>query len=174
MSSLIGASLANKNKLYYMVVGDLAFFYDMNVLGNRHVGNNLRILLVNNGKGTEFRQYNHHAANFGEDADEFVAAAGHFGNKSPTLVKHYAEDLGFEYISATSKTDFADSYNRFLHPEITDRPILFEVFIDSNAESDALWAMLNIEKSVKSRAKQHAKRILGDRGVSKLKKLIRT
>lgn len=70
----------------------------MNAIGNRHVGNNVRILMVNNGKGTEFRQYNHHASYFGDSADEFVAAAGHYGNQSPKLVKHYAEDLGFEYL----------------------------------------------------------------------------
>ncbi|MFW2168186.1 2-succinyl-5-enolpyruvyl-6-hydroxy-3-cyclohexene-1-carboxylate synthase, partial [Enterobacter cloacae complex sp.6722794] len=70
VSTLLGASLANPNKLYYGVIGDLAFFYDLNAIGNRHTANNLRILLVNNGKGTEFRMYNHHAAHFGSDGDE--------------------------------------------------------------------------------------------------------
>ena len=55
-------------------------------------------MLVNNGKGAEFRLYWHPAAAFKEDADAFMAAGGHFGNKSANLVKHYAEDLGFEYI----------------------------------------------------------------------------
>ena len=59
LSALIGASLAHKDKLYLGVIGDLAFFYDMNVIGNRHVGNNVRILLINNGKGNEFRNYQH-------------------------------------------------------------------------------------------------------------------
>ena len=54
LSSLLGASLCNPNKLYFCVIGDLAFFYDMNALGNRHFGKNVRILLVNNGKGCEF------------------------------------------------------------------------------------------------------------------------
>ena len=65
----------------------------MNVLGNRHVGRNVRILLVNNGKGTEFRNYMHPGAAFGEAADDYIAAAGHYGNKSRQLVRHYAEDL---------------------------------------------------------------------------------
>ena len=55
MSSFIGASFMTKNKLYFCVIGDLAFFYDMNVLGNRHIKSNIRIMLINNGKGTEFR-----------------------------------------------------------------------------------------------------------------------
>lgn len=85
VSSLIGASLSNKEKLYFSIVGDLAFFYDMNSIGNRHLGNNVRILLINNGTGTEFRNFNHPA--FGESADEYHAAGGHFGNKSKTTQK---------------------------------------------------------------------------------------
>ena len=138
MSALFGASLADKDRLYFGVIGDLAFFYDINVLGNRHIGKNLRILLVNNGKGTEFRQFNHFAAHFGRDADDFVAAAGHFGKKSNVLIQHYANDLGFEYYSAASKEQFEAVYERFLNAEITDRPMLFEVFTDSVEESEAL------------------------------------
>ena len=104
LSSLIGASFANKNKLYFAVIGDLSFFYDMNAIGNRHVGNNLRILLINNGKGSEFRIFNHIAAQFGESTDKFIAAGGHFGKKSKSLVKNYSESLGFEYLSATNKS----------------------------------------------------------------------
>ena len=116
VSTLLGASFANKNKLYFGVIGDLAFFYDMNAIGNRDLNRNLRILLINNGKGTEFRQYNHRAAQFGKDADEYIAAAGHFGNKSQTFVKHYAEDFGFEYMSAKNKQEFEEVFERFLNP----------------------------------------------------------
>lgn len=35
-------------------VFDLSFFYDMNAAGIRHVGNNVRIILLNNGGGAEF------------------------------------------------------------------------------------------------------------------------
>lgn len=73
MSALIGASLANPQKIYFGVFGDLAFFYDLNSLGNRHVNSNIRILLINNGKGAEFRNYSHPAAAFGEKADQFIA-----------------------------------------------------------------------------------------------------
>jgi 2-succinyl-5-enolpyruvyl-6-hydroxy-3-cyclohexene-1-carboxylate synthase len=173
VSSLIGASLANKNKLYYGVVGDLAFFYDMNAIGNRHVGNNLRILLVNNGKGTEFRQFNHLAAQFGNDADQFIAAAGHFGNKSLTLVKQYAQNLGFEYLSASNKEEFENNCERFLISEVTDRPILFEVFTINEDESNALEAIINIEETFKGKTLHVAKQVLGKDGVKFLKKIVK-
>lgn len=144
VSSLIGASLANKNKLYFGVFGDLAFFYDMNCLGNRHIGNNVRILLINNGRGQEFRNLNSMASILGEDADKYIAAAGHFGNKSLQLVKHYAEDLGFEYLSASDKDGFNIVYERFLTSEFTQKPIIFEVFTDTDKESEALKIMASL------------------------------
>ena len=172
VSSLIGASLVDKNRLYFGIVGDLAFFYDMNCLGNRHVGNNIRIMLINNGRGTEFRNYNHPAQRFGDEADLFMAAAGHYGNKSTVLVKHYAEDLGFEYLSATNKEEFSRNAERFLTPEITNKPMIFEVFTDSKLESDALAAIRNVEKDVKYQAKELATKIIGEKGVKIVKKIV--
>ena len=57
MSSLLGASLVHPERLYFGVVGDLSFFYDMNVLGNHHIGRNVRILLINNALGAEFHLF---------------------------------------------------------------------------------------------------------------------
>lgn len=37
MSSLISTSFALRDRLYFGVIGDLSFFYDMNFLGNRHI-----------------------------------------------------------------------------------------------------------------------------------------
>lgn len=171
LSSLIGASLANRDKLYFCVIGDLAFFYDMNVLGNRHIGDNLRILLVNNGKGTEFRQYKHHASSLGDEADEFVAAAGHFGNKSKQLTKHYAEDLGFDYLFAENKEGFDEVVDKFLVNNVTEKSILFEVFTNSEEEADALKAMMNIEIDVKEKTKETLKEFVGNSNLKGIKKL---
>lgn len=171
LSTLIGASFSNKNKLFFGVIGDLAFFYDMNVLGNRHVGNNLRILVVNNGVGTEFRQFNHFASHFGEDANEFIAAAGHFGNKSPKLIKHYAQDLGFEYISASNKIEFEEVYEQFLISDIRERPMLFEVFTNDIDESEALKKIMNIEDNGKM--KQFVKQAIVDNSIKVLRKFVK-
>lgn len=173
VSSLIGASLAEPNKLFFGVVGDLAFFYDMNSIGNRHVGRNIRLMVINNGRGTEFRNYGHQGANFGEDADKYIAAAGHYGKKSHLLLKHYAEDLGFEYLSALSKEEYFNSLKRYLEPQIIDKPILFEIFTDSKDESDAVKIMKNIETSTEGKTKKIIKTVVGERGVKVLKNLIK-
>lgn len=172
LSSFIGASLVHTDKLYFCVAGDLAFFYDMNVVGNRHVGKNIRILLVNNGKGTEFRNYMHPGAAFGDDADKFIAAGGHYGNKSRKLVKHYAEDLGYEYISAESKEEYLKNLERFLTPEIADRPMLFEVFTNSEDESNAIHIMNNLNVSATGVLKSAVKSIIGEKGKEVIKKML--
>lgn len=172
VSALIGASLASPNKLCFGVIGDLAFFYDINSLGNRHVGRNVRIMLVNNGCGTEFRNYNHPAERFGKDADEYMAAAGHFGMKSQQLVRHYVEDLGYEYLDAYSKESYLKNIDRFLTPEITDKPMVFEVFTNHQDESDALYAMRHLTVSKKEEVKKVVKDVIGEKGISVVKKLI--
>ncbi len=151
VSSLIGASIVSPQKLFFGVVGDLAFFYDMNSIGNRHVGCNIRLLVINNGMGTEFTIYSsqYQLAGFGEDVMPYMAAAGHFGNKSKDLLKHYATDLGYEYLSASSKEEFNVALERFVTPELTDKPMVFEVFTDQKDESEALY-MLRHSKRKKS------------------------
>lgn len=169
---MIGASLVHPGKLYFGIVGDLAFFYDMNVVGNRHVEKNVRIMLINNGKGTEFRNYHHPGAAFGEDADRYIAAAGHYGNKSPELVKHYAQDLGYEYLTASNKEEFLQVYERFLTPERTDKPMLFEIFTDNQNESDALKTVNNLKTNAIGKSKQIVKQILGEQGKKIVKKIM--
>ncbi|MGD6735126.1 thiamine pyrophosphate-binding protein [Photobacterium leiognathi subsp. mandapamensis] len=173
LSTLIGSSLANPKRLCFGVIGDLALFYDMNVLGNRHTGNNIRILLINNGKGTEFRNASHAAESvFGLDTDEHIAAARHYGDKSKVLIKNYVESLGFEYLTASNKAEFEEQYNKFLTPEVTSNPILFELFTDSKDESDALELMLNIKSDSKEKLKSVSKKMLGTGGVKIIKKIL--
>ena len=172
ISSMIGASLVHPDKLYFCVSGDLSFFYDMNVVGNRHVGRNVRILLVNNGKGTEFRNYFHNGEDFGDEADKFIAAAGHYGNKSHQLVRHYAEDLGYEYFSANNKEEYLRHLDRFLTPEVTDRPMLFEVFTNNEDESESIRMIRNLNASAKGALKEAVKSVVGEKGKEAIKKML--
>ena len=183
MSSMIGASFVNPGKLFFGVYGDLSFFYDMNSMGNRHIGNNIRILLVNNGRGQEFRNFYHTGSLFGEDADKYIAAGGHFGNQSDKLVRHFAEDLGYEYLSARTKEEFTSLAGHFLTPDTLDKPIVFEVFTETHDESDALLSLWSIEKSNKDfvigktidalGGKKAVLNLIGKKNVGFFKKLLR-
>lgn len=141
-SSLIGASLVHPEKIYFLFTGDLAFFYDLNALGNRHIKNNVRILLVNDGKGAEFMHFMF--PHYSVDRSLFVSAGGHFANQSKELVKHYAQDLGFEYLQASSKEEFLQQYERFVTPELSPKPMLFEIIISTEGQSEAWKALCNL------------------------------
>lgn len=149
MSTLIGASYTNPDKLYFGIFGDLSFFYDLNSMGNRHVGNNIRILLINNSLGAEFHLFKQLNSIYVNGVEQYLSAGGHFGHQSPTLVRDYARSLGFEYMTASNKEEFLNRYKQFVSPALTENPIIFEVFTKVSDENDALYAIYNIEKSIK-------------------------
>jgi len=176
VSTMMGAAMSRPEKLFFGVFGDLAFFYDMNVLGNRHVGNNVRLLLINNGKGNEFRLYCHPCRIFGENAEPFMAAAGHYGNQSPMLVRHYAEDLGYEYLTACNKVEFTANLERFCTPDNIEKPIVFEVFTNTEDESGALETIRGFKKDnsqmLKNKLTQVVRDSLGKEGIEMVKKIL--
>ena len=156
ISSLIGASMVNRQSLFYGVFGDLLFFYDMNSLGNRDIKPNLRIIVINNGLGQEFKNVSFPGSLLlGEDIDKFTAAKGHFASQSKTLVKDYAENLGFEYLTASNKEEFAKVYKRFITKEVTERPMLFEIFTNTKDETEAHHLTTSIELKSKVIRKVH-------------------
>lgn len=172
-STLVGASLTNRSKLYFGVIGDLAFFYDINVIANRHIGNNLRIVIINNGCGAEFNISSHVGSQFGEQSNELIAAGGHFGSGKndsgailpskerleKSLVKAWADNLGFEYMSAIDKESFSKNAEKFCKTDIS-KSIIFECFTDSSLESDALDYMSKLKMSSKEKIVVKAKEIL--------------
>ncbi len=173
LSSAIGMSLANPDKIHYCILGDLTFFYDMNALGNRHVGNNLRILLINNGGGAEFNMYSHPGYQaLGENVNSFVAASGHYGQLYPDLVKNYANGLNFTYLSAKNKSEVLEQLPIFLNNNISDRPILFEVFTNYTYENEALKIIRNLLTDSTHAKKDVVRNIIGDKGIKFAKKVL--
>jgi 2-succinyl-5-enolpyruvyl-6-hydroxy-3-cyclohexene-1-carboxylate synthase len=164
MSVLLGQSAAT-DKLCFLVIGDLAFFYDMNSLGIRHLKNNIRILLVNNNCGAEFKLYSNPAYQFGKDADAYIAAAGNNLN-----AQGWAETTGFKYISAGSKEAFLQHRDEFTGE--SEQSIVFEVFTTPENESDALRSFReNNRTSVQDVLKGKVRSLIGDKGVKVLKGL---
>lgn len=174
VSSLLGASLADPEKTYIGTVGDLAFFYDLNSIGNRHVGSNVRILLNNNGKGFEFKHYGSYPSTSGlaDITDPYIAAAGHFGDGSRSLVRGYAEALGFEYLSAENKEQYLDAMPSLVDPAKRDRPLVVEAFTTTDDENAAQRALNNLRTSAAGQAKQAVRGVIGDAGVRAVKRVL--
>ena len=118
-SMLIGESVLS-DELHFLITGDLAFFYDLNSLGIRHIKNNVRILIINNNGGVEFKM----AGNAGQNkkTDFFIAAANHFKNAK----------------------GWAETCMAFL--EKSSQPIVFEIFTKDIDEAAAYRKVLDYNK----------------------------
>ena len=104
--------------MVFCIIGDLGFCYDQNALWNRHVGGNLRILLLNNGGGEILATlpglYQSPAAN------DYIAAA-HDTSAQGICTQN---DIG--YIKATNLEEMQLAIVRLLTAE-TQRPLLAEI-----------------------------------------------
>jgi len=124
MSTFLGQSVMI-NKLCYMFIGDLSFFYDMNSLGIRHIKNNVRIFLINNNGGVEFKLGGTPEKN--AKTDKYIAAAGHF-----KTAEGWALTNGFSYYAIRSKEDFYSSKESML--KNTDSSCLYELFVEDKED----------------------------------------
>lgn len=154
-SMLIGESVLS-DELHFLITGDLAFFYDLNSLGIRHIKNNVRILIINNNGGVEFKMAGDAEQN--KTTDLFIAAANHFKN-----AKGWAETCGFTYFSASSREEFNSRHTAFLSK--SSRPIVFEIFTKDIDEAAAYRKLIGYNK--KKNAKYYIKA-----GIRKIKKQI--
>ncbi len=110
-STFMGQCAVAKDRLCFLLVGDLSFFYDMNGIWNKELNKNIRILLVNNGG----------SGLLGGHGLKAIRAA------HSTEAKGWVESVGFEYISARDEKEYEEKLNYFL----SDKPqkaLFFEVF----------------------------------------------
>ena len=102
-----------------------------------------------------------------------MAAAGHYGAKSAVLVKHFSEDLGFTYLSATNKEEFIAALDLFANPNITEKPILLEVFTTHEDENEALRLMTSINVTSQDKMKNAIKSVVGEQTISSIRNVFK-
>lgn len=118
LSTAIGYAVAS-NRLNFVVIGDLSFFYDMNALWNGNITPNLRILLLNNGGGEIF----HTLPGIPQEgrAHRFITGRHH------TCARGWAEERGFRYLTATNGEELETAMTLFTTPEAQEQPLFLEV-----------------------------------------------
>lgn len=173
ISSMVGASIKSPKTEFFGIFGDLVFFYDMNVFGNRHIGKNLHIIVVNNDGGQQFRNFDHPASKLGMESEPYIVGAGHYGPKSQTLIKNYVENLGIKYLSASNKKDFEDILPEFME---NGQSVVLEAFTNKDEENEAFVLLRNLipantglTTSLKGAILNH----MSDENVGKLKKFLK-
>lgn len=128
LSTAAGFSLATHD-MTVCVIGDLSFFYDQNALWNSNLRCNLRIILLNNHGGGIFRQLP--GLSDSPAADDLVMAS-HENTAQGICTQN---DIG--YMSAKNMDEMQIGIVTLLTRE-SERPMLLEVFTDSNDDVKAL------------------------------------
>ena len=128
LSTAAGFSLATHD-MTVCVIGDLSFFYDQNALWNSNLRGNLRIILLNNRGGGIFRQLP--GLSDSPAADDLVMAS-HENTAQGICTQN---DIG--YMSAKNMDEMQIGVVTLLTRE-SERPMLLEVFTDSNDDVKAL------------------------------------
>ncbi|MDO4750525.1 MAG: 2-succinyl-5-enolpyruvyl-6-hydroxy-3-cyclohexene-1-carboxylic-acid synthase [Akkermansia sp.] len=123
LSTAIGYAAADA-RLQYLVIGDLSFFYDMNVLATQNIGKNVRILLLNNSCGGIFKLL--------PTPDIAEVEAPH-----NTTAEAWARACGFCYKAVIHEHDWPEAL-RLLSCSHSDAPVLVEAFTDSNEDARIL------------------------------------
>ena len=121
--TFIGQATAT-NDLSFLVIGDLSFFYGMNAASIKHIKNNVRILMLNNGGAAEFH--------IPSDSHNRETVDLHIGCAHANSAKGWVKSLGYQYIVATDKESLADGLKQFISKSTV--PILMEVFTDMKVD----------------------------------------
>ena len=111
------------------VIGDLSFFYDQNALWNQNLHGNLRILLLNNGRGGIFNMLS--GLEQSPARDQYVAAAHH------TSAEGICRQNDVVYLKAGNTEEMQAGIHTLLHQE-SERPVLLEVSTNPSDDERAL------------------------------------
>ena len=130
LSSALGYAVAS-DKLNFVIIGDLSFFYDMNALWSTHFHNNLRILVLNNEGGEIFHTLPGMDKS-GGTSRKFITAEHH------TSARGWAEERGFLYMNATDDEEWQEALKTFASPEEHPQPMLLEVWTDKGEDTRLL------------------------------------
>ena len=136
LSSFLGQAAASPDKEAFLIIGDLAFFYDMNALRLPHIGNNVHILLVNNEGGSEF----YFNGMWKDDYSDLHTTARHH-----TKAEGWVKSNNFDYFAAYDKDSLAECLPSFM-TQNRDRPVFLEVFTEMKTDADTIYDFFDLSR----------------------------
>lgn len=165
--STFAGQAAVTEELAYLVIGDLSFFYDMNAAGVKSIGPNVRVIMLNNGGGSEFH--------FFMGKEKIPTINSYICAEHNKTAEGWIRSLGYDYYSASN----SDEFNNVLTilSQKSTRPVFVEVFTDM--EEDALKTRSFYDENRKryeakgSIVKGVVRSILSEKQVEKVKNVMR-
>ena len=124
LSTALGFARQRAEERHFIVIGDLSFFYDLNALGLPEVGSNVRVLLLNNQRGSIFQSLP--TLEMDRLSQRYITA------EHQLRAQGWAENCGWEYLSVQEASELEETMDYFVGP--AERPRLLEAFVSSEDE----------------------------------------
>lgn len=125
LSTALGYAWAS-DKLNFILIGDLSFFYDMNALWMNQFRGNVRILLLNNSGGEIFESLP--GLEMEKRTQRFVTAT------HSTKAEAWAKERGFDYQAVHSLEEMEQFMPAFMQIEQNIKPQFMEVFTNKSED----------------------------------------
>lgn len=166
VSTFAGQAAATE-QLAFLLVGDLSFFYDMNAAGVRSVSNNVRIILLNNGGGSEFQ--------FFMGKKRIPTIDSNICAEHEKVAAGWIKSLGYEYYMASNKEEFDAVIDAFGKPSA--KPMFLEVLTDMEEDANLtnqFYDNYRVEpESISSALKSSIKKLISEKKQKKIKAIIK-
>ena len=124
LSTALGFARQRAEERHFIVIGDLSFFYDLNALGLPEVGSNVRVLLLNNQRGSIFQSLP--TLEMDRLSQRYITA------EHQLRAQGWAESCGWEYLSVQEASELEETMDYFVGP--AERPRILEAFVSSEDE----------------------------------------
>lgn len=124
LSTAAGFAYASKQPTVFLT-GDLSFIYDSNGLWNNYIGNNLKIIVLNNNGGNIFR--------FIGDKQLMEKSLDFFTTPHKVNIKSLVEAYGLDYLACNTTNELENKIKSLL---VSERATVLEVFTDSDLNTE--------------------------------------
>jgi len=124
MSTAAGYAYASKQPTVFLT-GDLSFVYDSNALWNNYIGNQLKIIVMNNNGGNIFR--------FIGDKKLMENSLEFFTTPHQVQLKSLTQAYGLEYISCSETKELPGAIDKLLKAE---KATVLEIFTDADLNTE--------------------------------------
>jgi len=145
ISTAAGAAYGS-GKMTTLITGDLSFFYDSNGLWNKHLPENLRVIVINNSGGGIFRII---------DSKDTPLLEEYFEAKHSMKAEPFAKAYDIPYYSANNVDGLEKALAKFYEPQKgtpdqdirTGKPAILEVFTPNEKSADVLLGYFKFLKT---------------------------
>jgi 2-succinyl-5-enolpyruvyl-6-hydroxy-3-cyclohexene-1-carboxylate synthase len=124
LSTAAGYAFASKQSTVFLT-GDLSFIYDSNGLWNNYIGDNFKIIVMNNNGGNIFR--------FIGDSKLMEKNMDFFTTPHHVNIKSLVEAYGLHYMTCNKTEKLNESLNIFFQ---TEKASVLEIFTDSDLNTE--------------------------------------